>query len=68
MYLISLQDLLEMLEYYIQTLPQELLITLFFHIVGFGASNTTVQIYVTYKSGNSGYTIANNESYTLCKI
>lgn len=39
-----------------------------FSYSGFGASNNVVQLYVAYKSGNTGYTIANNDSFTLCKI
>lgn len=35
---------------------------------GFGSAGTAAQIYVTYKSGNTGYTIPNHDSFTLCKI
>ena len=39
-----------------------------FNYSGYGASGNIVQIYVTYASGNSGYTILNNQTFTLCKI
>ena len=39
-----------------------------FNYTGYSAGNNGVNLFVTYSSGNSGYTIANNEQFTLCKI